>query len=197
MPEKHTPKIENSPERKQSAESKLASREQENRIHEKLAERAAEAVDNKENVGELSREAQQEALPAEETEVGSGAGENSSNDPSQQYVGRQLKDMTFQRTLTRIRHKLPATDKALSKVIHQPVVEAISQVGEKTVARPSGVLGGSIFAFLGSSLFLWASKHYGFRYNYLLFVIFFVGGFALGLALELLIHLARRKKLSR
>lgn len=186
MSEKHIPRTEKGAEHIQSAEA----RERESLAHEKLAEQAEKAENNKENVGELAREAQEEALPAEKTQVG----ETRDAEPTQTYVGRQLKDMTFQRTLTRIRHKLPRTDKALSKVVHQPVVEAISQVGEKTIARPSGVLGGSIFAFLGSSLFLWSSKRYGFRYNYLLFAIFFVGGFAIGLVLEFLLYLARRKK---
>lgn len=177
---------EKGPEHIRSAES----REQESRVQERLNERAEEAVDNKEKVPELSREAKEEALPAEATRISEAKG----GEPDQQFVGRELKSMTFQRSLTRIRRKLPLPDRTLSKVIHQPVVEAISQAGEKTIARPSGVLGGSIFAFLGSSLFLWASKRYGFRYNYLLFVVFFVGGFALGLVLELLVYLARRKK---
>jgi hypothetical protein len=103
--------------------------------------------------------------------------------------------MTLQRTLTRVRHKLSGPDKSLSKVIHQPVVDAVSRVGEQTVARPSGVLGGAICAFLGSCLFLWASKHYGFRYNYFLFFLFFVGGFAIGLVIELMVYLSRRKQI--
>lgn len=109
------------------------------------------------------------------------------------YVSRELKKEALQRTLTRVRKHLSAPAQTFSKVIHQPVVDAVSQAGAKTIARPSGVLGGSIVAFLGSSIFLWMARHYGFAYNYLLFFLLFLGGFALGMALEFAIYFFRRK----
>lgn len=109
------------------------------------------------------------------------------------YISRELKKETFNRTMVRVRKKLSAPARTFSKIIHQPVVDSISQVGSQTVARPSGLLGGSIVAFLGSSTFLWMARHYGFTYNYLLFAILFVAGFAIGMILELIIFVLRRK----
>jgi hypothetical protein len=40
---------------------------------------------------------------------------------------------------------------------------------------------------------LYASKHYGFSYNYLAFVFLLVAGFGLGLLGEAVLRLARRK----
>lgn len=113
---------------------------------------------------------------------------------SSAHVGRELKQQTLQRTLRRIRKQLSAPDRAFSKVIHQPVVDSISQITGKTIARPSGLLGGSICAFIGSSAFLWMAKYYGFNYNYLMFALLFVAGFAVGMILELLILAFRRKQ---
>ncbi len=141
-------------------------------------------------VSELEQRAKQEAMPASE------AFQEAQETPQAQsrYIGRQLKQQALQRTLTRVRKQLSAPGRAFSKVIHQPVVDSISQATGKTVARPSGLLGGSLCAFLGSSVFLWMARHYGFTYNYLLFVFLFIGGFAIGMILELSLFALRRKK---
>lgn len=93
--------------------------------------------------------------------------------------------------LQHIRRRLPAPERALSRIVHQPAVQAVSELGGKTISRPSGLLGGGLCAFLGSSAYLYLTKHIGFRYNYLLFLAFFVGGFAIGLLIELLVRLVR------
>jgi hypothetical protein len=55
--------------------------------------------------------------------------------------------------------------------------------------RPSGLLGGGLLAFVGSLAYLVATKIYHFRYNYTMSLLLFVGGFCLGLILELAVHL--------
>ena len=65
-------------------------------------------------------------------------------------------------------------------------MESISNVGAQTIARPSGLLGGSIAAFAGSLTLYFLAKQYGFRYNYLMMFMLFVGGFAIGGIVELL-----------
>jgi hypothetical protein len=75
----------------------------------------------------------------------------------------------------------------LSKVIHQPVVRAVSEVAAKTISRPSGLLGGGIVAFLGSAGYLYFTKYIGLPYNYFIFTLLFLGGFVVGLSLELIV----------
>ncbi len=77
--------------------------------------------------------------------------------------------------------------------MHLPAIEAASEVGAKTVARPIGLLAGGLCAFFGSVLLLWAAKHYGFRYNYLFFFLVFIGGYFLGLLVEATIKLLGKK----
>ncbi len=113
-----------------------------------------------------------------------------------QYVNKELKRIALDRTLARARRHLSAPNKSLSKFVHVPSVEAISEAGAKTVARPSGLLAGSFCALLGSSSLLYLSKHYGFRYNYLFFFVFFVGGFAVGLIIEMIVRLFRRRRIN-
>lgn len=111
-------------------------------------------------------------------------------------VNRELRQITLRRELQHIRRKLPAPQRALSKVVHQPVVRATSEFAGKTVSRPSGLLGGGIVALIGTTTYLYLAKHIGFEYNYGVFILLFVGGFALGLLLELAVYLvmsSRRK----
>lgn len=108
----------------------------------------------------------------------------------------QLKAQTLHLTLKETRKKLSGSQKVLSKVIHQPQVDTISNVTGKTIARPSGMLFGGLFALIGSALYLYASYHYHFTYKYIAFSIFFVGGFIIGLIIEFITKLTRKNKVS-
>lgn len=98
-----------------------------------------------------------------------------------------LKQTSFEQTIKQVQSKLKGTDKAFSKVVHNKSIDKLSNIGSSTIARPSGILGGSISAFLGSSILLFTAKHYGFSYNYLLLILLFVIGFLIGSSLELII----------
>lgn len=109
-------------------------------------------------------------------------------------VGRDLKNLTFNRTLVRVRKHLKAPDRALSKVIHSPFVDRVSETTSKTVARPSGFLGGGVMALAGTSVLLYLTKKYGYEFNYLAFLLLFASGFMIGLLIEIIVKLALRKK---
>lgn len=142
------------------------------------------------SVEKLAHHAKQEAVVAKELV----SHEKGHTPQSELYVTQELKQQTWNRGITRIRKQLSAPSRAFSKVIHQPVVDSVSRVSEKTVARPSGLLTGAICAFIGSSAFLWIARHYGFTYNYFLFILFFAGGFVVGLVIEALMSLLRKSK---
>lgn len=118
------------------------------------------------------------------------AAEKSERPATPTQINRELKQITLRRELQNIRRKLPAPQRLLSKVIHQPAVRVVSETAGKTLSRPSGLLGGGLVAFLGTSGYLYLARHIGFAYNYLVFLLLLVGGFILGLALELLVYLA-------
>jgi hypothetical protein len=103
------------------------------------------------------------------------------------HINRELRNITLNRELTAIRRRLSAPQRTLSKVIHQPVISAVSEPLGKTVSRPSGLLGGGLAAFTGTSAYLYVTRHNGGNYSYFVFLGLFAGGFALGLILELLI----------
>ncbi|MEO6513166.1 MAG: hypothetical protein ABIR37_00610 [Candidatus Saccharimonadales bacterium] len=111
-----------------------------------------------------------------------------------QLISKELRTLTSARSLTSIRNRLPLADKALSAVVHQPVVRVMSDVTAKTVARPAALFTGGLLAFVGSSLYLYLASHIGFTYNYVVAGLFFAAGFVLGIVIEGIFTLISRAK---
>ncbi len=163
--------------------------------HEKLR---ANAGPEKHQIKNNSREKANDAREAikHETETqanpleGLKAAEEAAQPAPSLNVNRELKQITLRRELQQIRRRLPAPQRTLSKVIHQPVVRVTSEFAGKTVTRPSGLLGGGVVALTGTSIYLYMANHIGFAYNYGVFLILLGLGFVLGLVIELLVSLA-------
>lgn len=105
-------------------------------------------------------------------------------------IDQELRTVTKSRELKHIQRREKPAERALSKVIHQPAVRAVSEVAGNTVSRPSGLLGGGLVALTGTTIYLLTAKHVGFQYNYTVFLALFALGFIAGVALEFLIYLA-------
>lgn len=97
--------------------------------------------------------------------------------------------MPIKKFLEKTQKQLSTTDRAFSKIIHRPAIEKASDIGSKTVARPSGILFGGVGAFIGSLVVFIISKRSGFTYNYILFVLIFICGYMMGLLIELVYRL--------
>lgn len=110
------------------------------------------------------------------------------------HATQSLKSHMLQRTLVRTRKHLNKPDQVLSKVVHNPAVNKISELSEKTIARPPSLLAGSIAAFIGVSVLYYLSKHYGFAYNWLLIVLLFISGYILGYIFELATTMWRKTR---
>lgn len=155
----------------------------------RLQEAARERTEaGNESVSNLEMAAKTEAVSGQEITIG----EHEAASHSQVGVHRELKQTAYDRSMERIRSKLSPPARVFSKVIHNPAVEIISNGTAKTLARPSGILGGATAALIGSLVLLYLTKHYGFAYNYLLFVFLYIGGYFLGLLTEILLKLFRR-----
>lgn len=113
--------------------------------------------------------------------------------PHAQFDQGSLKRATYKKTMKKVQSQLPPAERVLSKVIHQKTVETISNFSGKTIARPSGILGGGLIALIGSLFVLYFAKHYGFEYNYTLFILLYALGFGIGLLLEVGVKLTNRK----
>lgn len=165
-------------------------------ILEKLAERGRESAAEhaekvKETLEDIREEAREEASPTEKI---LNQQEEAAREPEPTLVvNKDLKNLKYKRTLQSVRKDLKPSERVLSRIVHNQTVDALSEAAGKTVARPSGFLTGSIVAFLGSSAYLWITKHNGYEYNFLFFVMLFAAGFGLGLLVEAGLRLSNRK----
>ncbi len=112
------------------------------------------------------------------------------------WWSKELGRQNLDRTLTSVRRNLSAPERQLSKFIHKPVVEKVSDLGGKTLARPSGILLGGIFSFVGSLGVYLLARHMGGELHYSIFAATFVLGYLLGLIVELVWRILSRKKSS-
>jgi len=158
---------------------------------ERLREDAEKAPDiDSKTVEHLGHKAKEKAVSAKETSPG----EKAENSAAPQTITRGLKLDAYKKTLRHVRGQLSASQRVLSRIVHQPTVEKISNVSAQTAGRPSGILGGAIFAFIGSVALLIISRRLGFTYNYMVFFILFIGGFFVGLIVELILRGLRASK---
>lgn len=108
-------------------------------------------------------------------------------------IGGELRKRSLNDSLEKVQRSLPGPQKAFSKVVHQPVVDAISEASAKTIARPSGLLMGGVMSLISSLGVLFICRYYGYRYNFLIGMVAFVGGFILGILIEAVLALGNRK----
>jgi hypothetical protein len=157
---------------------------------EKTAEKSKD-VEHDHNLDKIHESIHKEAVSAKEVTVG-----EHRQDSGQSFRGvqKELKADAYRRSIKKIRSSLSPSERVLSKVVHNSVVEPVSEFSAKTIARPSGILGGGIAALAGSGVVLFMAKRYGFEYNFTAFLVFIASGFAAGLFAELLIRLFRRKR---
>lgn len=173
------------------AQLEVADRQRENL--EKLRElaKSAEQKANSQSIEALSETAKTEAVSGTETPAGA-TGETTSQ---RQHFGvhKALKIDAYHKVLGSAQKRLSAPDRAFSKLIHNKTIEAVSDVTAKTVARPSGLLGGGIAALIGSAWITYVATNAGFRYNYTVFFMLLGAGFLVGICLELLAKPFTRK----
>ena len=149
---------------------------------------AATKHEKQPDTAELRRQVESLAVSGKERS----AGETHKAPQHSSSTHKQLKQTAYVRTLAKVQESLPRGSRAFSKVVHQPVIEKVSNVGAQTIARPSSILGGGLAALLGSAFVLYFSRKYGFQYNYTLFLALFAGGYFAGLLIELAVRLVRR-----
>lgn len=111
--------------------------------------------------------------------------------------GAELRKRSVDDNLKKIQRELPRPQKTFSKFVHKPVINAISEVSGKTIARPSGLLFAGLLSVVTSFGLLIACRYYGYRYNFLIGLVALGVGFGLGLVLELIFSLFRRAKPTR
>jgi hypothetical protein len=114
--------------------------------------------------------------------------------PTTRVATKRIKTERYQLTMSQVRGHLSPTQKLASKIVHQPFIEAASEIGSKTIARPSGLLGGGLTALIGSLGIIIVAKRVGFEVPNSIFWVLFLIGFLLGMAIEFLFRKLKKRK---
>lgn len=159
------------------------SKEHLEKIRSNLEKNAERAKNNGEKeVIEARKTIDSEAISGRETMP------DSSEKKSQQSITKAEKTRTYKMTMKRAQSQMSGPSRAFSKFIHNQFVEKTSETVGATVARPSGILGAGLLGFIGISIILYYARKNGFAIDnpYSLTVILIVGGWILGVVVELL-----------
>lgn len=152
---------------------------------ERKQEHGEQSKENAESRLERARtEAQQEALFTKEY---SSEQKQTPQETSQVGIAtRGDRERGFKTTMKHVQSRMNAPERAFSKVIHNKVVERVSDVTGSTVARPNSILFGSIFAFLGvAGVYLYA-RHIGFALSGFETIAAFIVGWLVGMFVDLI-----------
>jgi len=97
---------------------------------------------------------------------------------------KKQKQTEYKKTLKSIQKEMNPAERTFSKVIHNPVVEATSEIAGKTVARPAALLVGSLSALILTTIIYAIAKYYGYVLSGFEWIITFVIGWAIGLVID-------------
>lgn len=156
--------------------------------HEKRLEKHHETAANKarhehqDQIDKILKTIEREAKQSKDIKVEKNFEVDNTSTASR--ANSDISQRALKQNLLKIQKDLPAQDKVFSKFVHRPAVEAISEAASKTVARPSGLLFGGAAALAANIIVLVICRYYGYEYNYLVGVLSFGVGFALGLFVE-------------
>jgi len=178
---------ERAPKSHEHEHSHESNKEDHEKLHKTIEAGKQARHEAQDNLNEIRSSIEEEATKSEVNRHKHEA-DNEDKGPSHVIIDRNLKKKAYKKELHRIQTHLPKSQRAFSKVIHSRGVEVVSEVGGKTVARPSGLLGGGIVAFVGTLGLILVSRHYGFSYNFFVFIVLLIGGFFLGLVIEMIVR---------
>lgn len=144
-----------------------------------------------ENIDAIRHRAQSEALQTQEVQI-----DKTDENPAarQAYVNRELKNMAYARLLNRARKQMGPLQKSFSKFTHQPAVDSVSEAVASTLGRPSGLLGAGLLGSAGTAAYYYIAKHYGYDYNYFIFIALLGVGLVAGWTVEILLKTLRKHK---
>lgn len=159
--------------------SKAETKQHHERLNENREKAAEQAKNNKHETETIRHEVQDTAI--------SGAEYHKPQSEQRQVTTPQTKAdklHAFDTIMHHVHQSMSKPERAFSSFIHKPVVEKTSETLGKTVARPSGIAGATIAAFIGLFSIYSVAKFAGFELSGSEMPLLLAVGFAAGLLTE-------------
>lgn len=153
---------------------------------EHALERAAEksTVENGEKAVEKAKvEALEQAISVEKGSAEKKRKESSASPAKRRHgvVSKKERSASYAHHMKQLQGELSPTQRAFSKVIHNPVIEKTSEAVGNTVARPNAILAGAVVAFFLVLAVYLVSKFYGYTLSGFETIGAFIVGWILGI----------------
>lgn len=172
-----------SPER--SAELQEAAERQSEKLGHNL-EKAGEHLEDSEARTSAERK-KVEALFEKERHAGEQkAGGEPSGPAPVRPISKKQKEVAYEETMAHVRSEMSPTERVVSKVIHNPIVEKTSEVVGSTVARPNAILAGSLTAFVLVAVIYFIARTMGYELSGFETIGAFIVGWVLGVVFDFL-----------
>jgi len=168
-----------------------ASAEKRGAIEQKLSQDAEKAA--KEHSGEKIKAKKELEQAISGSEHAPRAAEKADKKLETPHKG--IKKQEYKVTMRGVEARLPSYQRAFSKIIRNRIVDNVSNVASKTIARPSGLLGGAVASFVGLLVIYLNARRIGFEYPSGTAFIFFASvGWIAGILIEYLVVAFKKMK---
>ncbi len=128
------------------------------------------------------REKEEQEKQAEKTKPEKHDAEPKAKDPNS--YSKLERKQAYRKEIKKVQAQLPSGARRFSKIVHNPVVEKVSDVSAKTVFRPSALVGGSLAGLVVGSIFYFLAKTNGYTFPALTIVALLILGALVGVVLE-------------
>ena len=105
---------------------------------------------------------------------------------------KQEKRQAYKKEIKKVQSQLPRGSRAFSKVVHNPVIETISDATAKTIFRPSALIGGSITGLVLGLIIYLVARYYGYPISTMTLVLLLIVGAILGVIVELIVGMFKK-----
>lgn len=146
--------------------------------------------ESKANIDKIAKKVEQEAQSSEDLIAKTENNQHASSDNNKNTSA--FPEFGGKQAIKRVQKHLKPAERTFSKIIHNPIVETVSDITGNTLARPSGLLYGGLFSLTASIALYLVTKHYGYEYSFFVAIIIFAGGFIFGLFVEILSRLLKK-----
>lgn len=169
----------------ESGQNNAEVKARQNELLDEAKNEAAKAKnEHQEKLDEIRNEIDASASAAKEMGIAEASSQEEPDAANTYWNSQEYRDIAFKQFMVKVRKHLSGPEKTASKLFHQPMVEKASEIGGKTIARPSGVLAGSIFSFIVSIATFYFAKRNNYDMTYSVFIVSFIGGFIFGVVAE-------------
>ena len=158
---------------------------------EDAVERAAEksrVESGEKSESEARVEALKEAISVERGSAEKKGKESASSPAKRRHgvVSKREQSVSYKRHMKQLHTELKPTQRAFSKIIHNPIIEKTSEIIGGTIARPNAILSGAMVAFFLVLGVYVVSKYYGYTLSGFESIGAFVVGWVIGLLYDFL-----------